>query len=250
MVKIILAVIVRLFLIAATNILTGLIDGLPALVLATRFILVIVAGYVAALISKRAPIIPTLAIAIICAAISIGSIKSEYGNWLTWMSGNFGAAILVTWGGLFRKWQITENLQHQGKINFLRSVLAIGSGFFVYMFYGFVTGSFSQSVAFTNESSSFILLGLALTQLIAGYVTAFICKHAPIKHILAMAALCMAVPVVIRIFTGVHYDWGRWFVGALTMIVYMTWSGFFRILQFQRRNNAAPQIIASTSPAA
>jgi hypothetical protein len=255
MIRSILAVAAGLFLVIAINVLTGSLQILPVIILAIRLIGLVAAGYVAAFISKRAPITHAFAVLAICFIISILSalVKSKYQDWLMWISGNFGATIYATWGGLFRKWQISKSWRESNKTEKLslpRSVLAIVIGFSVYMFYGYISGSFPQPPAYGNQAPAFILLGWTLTQLIAGYLTAFVSKRAQIAHILEMLALCLVVPVVIRMFTGIHYDWGRWIVGALTMTILMTWSGLFRILQLQRRIDSAPsEISTSTSPA-
>jgi hypothetical protein len=255
MIRSILAVAAGLFLVIATNVLTGSLQIPPVIILAIRLIGLVAAGYVAAFISKRAPITHAFAVAAICFIISILSalVKSKYQDWPMWISGNFAATIYATWGGLFRKWQISKSWRKSNKTeksSLPRSVLAIVIGFSVYMFYGVLSDAFWQPPSWANQVPALILFGVAATNLVAGYLTALISKREQIAHIFAMAGLCMIVPVVIRMFTGVNCDWGRWIVGALTMIICMTWSGLFRILQLQKRiDSAPPEIFTSTSPA-
>jgi hypothetical protein len=255
MIRSILVVAAGLFLVIAINTLTASLHILPAMILAIRFIGLIAAGYLTAFFGKRAPITHALAVAIMCSIISILSAlaKSKYQEWPIWITGNFAVMLYVTWGGLLRKWQISKSSQESNKTektSLPRSILAIISGVFVYGLYGILTGAFWQPSAWTNQAPELALFGLALSQLIAGYLTAFISKCAPITHILVMAALCIVIPVVIGTFTGVDRDWGRWIVGALSLIILTTWSGLFRILQLQKRiDPAPPEIFTSTSPA-
>jgi hypothetical protein len=255
MIRSILAVASGLLVAIAINAVTASLQMLPLITLAIRLVGLVFAGYVTAFISKHARITHAFTVAAVSFTVFILSVftKSEHQNWLMWICDAFGSTIFITWGGLFRKWQVSKSsveLNKTYKPSLPRSILAIGIGFVVYMFYGYISGSISQPPAYGNQAPAFILLGWTLTQLIAGYGTAFISKRAQIAHILSMEALCLVVPVVIRMFTGIHYAWGQWIIGALTMTILMTWSGLFRILQLQKRIDSAPsKSFTSTSPA-
>ncbi|HEY3762603.1 MAG TPA: hypothetical protein VGN23_12730 [Verrucomicrobiae bacterium] len=217
--------------------------------MATKLIGLVSGGYAVALVSKRAQVTHVLILTVILGGISIleNFSKPGHGNWPLWISGEFASSIYLTWGALFRKWRLSKSLKEEQEkhksFSLPRSVFAIVVGFFVYMFYGVLSGAFwGQNFWPWPINEAIILSGVTVTNLVAGYLTAYISGKAELLHVFIMSTLCLVTPIVMRMFTGFHGDWGRWLVGALTLIICMTWSGFLRILQLRYRGACKPTV--------
>ena len=69
-------------------------------------------GYVAALISRRAYIAHAFAVFLLCAGVPaiIAHFTGLHRDWIRWGVGVTNAAVAMTWGGLFRSWQVSHRL--------------------------------------------------------------------------------------------------------------------------------------------
>lgn len=113
-----------------------------------------------------------------------------------------------------------------------RSILAIGCGLAVFLVFGLLTRAIWGSPA---PHSALTLLGALAGTLLAGYITAFISRRAYFAHTLVTAGLCLVVPLIVGLFTGLQRDWAQWTVGAVSGTALVTWGGLFRNWQVVRR---------------
>ena len=188
-----------LLTLVATGVVESAFNFAHATALLTGTIGSLIAGYVVALICKRAQVTHVLVLMALIAGISILSHFSQvaHADWTSLAVGSLESAICLTWGALFRKWQISKSSRdgQKEKPSLTRSVFAISVGFFVFMFYGVISGAY-RGEDFWEINEEVVLLGVLVTNLLAGYLTAYISRQAPLSHIFVTSVLCLMTPVV------------------------------------------------------
>ncbi len=120
----------------------------------------------------------------------------------------------------------------------LRSALAVGAGWLVFLSVSFATG-----VAWGRYSEGHypnaVMLASMLGAIVAGYVAALVSGQAQMSHALCLAAVIIGWNLVVRVIDlhqqTEHTTWLRWVVGVVNVMTWIVGGALLRYWQITRR---------------